>query len=374
MIIAIDGNEANIDNRVGVHQMAFKILWGLYKLEDKKRRGNQYMVYLKDRPAKTLPPENSFWKYKVLPGGGFWILRCLTPEIIRHSKPDIFFTPSHYLSPFLPIPKVCMITDLGYLKFSGQFRKYDYWQLKYWTAISIIISKYIISISDATRKDIVRHFPFASRKTKTVHLGHDDEFYNKRISEKFVRRTLKKYRITKKYIVFMSTLKPSKNIEGLLDAFYGVRKINDCQLVIVGKKGWFFDPIFEKVKKLGLGTDVIFTGYLKDQERGAILFGARVFVLPSFWEGFGIDVLNAFSCGVPVVVSNVASLPEVAGKAGIYIDPNDTLSISKGVEKVLNMKPEEYNSQVRLGFNQLEKFSWEKSAEEVLKVLEDHYK
>lgn len=268
------------------------------------------------------------------------------------------------------MPMVCTITDLGYLNFSGQFKKYDYWQLKYWTAISLIVSKYIICISNSTKENIVRHYPFASIKTKVIYLDADRQNYSSKIDKKFVRQTLEKYRIIKKYIVFMSTLKPSKNIEGLLEAYTLVKKKFSVQLVIVGKKGWLYDKIFKKVVNLKLNNYVVFTDYVSVKERAAILSGAKVFVLPSFWEGFGIDVLNAYLCGIPVVVSDVASLPEVAGDAGIYINPEKPESLVAGIEKVLSFSPEEYNKQVERGFKQLQKFSWEKTAREVVKVLE----
>ena len=168
----------------------------------------------------------------------------------------------------------------------------------------------------------------------------------------------------------MSTLKPSKNIEGLIEAFKDVKDRQNYQLVIVGKKGWLYETIFEKINSLGLTNDVLFTDYVNDQERAALLAGAKVLVLPSFWEGFGIDVLNAFICRIPVIVSRVASLPEVAGKAGIYIDPNNIGSITKAINKVIKMSQSEYNKQTELGLKQVEKFSWAKASQETLKIIE----
>jgi len=370
MKIGIDGNEANLENKVGVHQMAFEILWGLYKLEDKNKEGKKYIIYLKNQPNDDMPPERDFWKYKIIPGERLWILLKLIPELYKSKEVEVIFTPSHYVPPISPVPRVCMITDLGYLKFSGQFRKYDYWQLKIWTAISIIVSKYIIAISKSTKKDIVRHYPFASNKIKVVYLGPDDKNYTGKISKSFMKQTLNKYRISKKYVVFMSTLKPSKNIEGLIEAFKDVKDRQNYQLVIVGKKGWLYETIFEKINSLGLTNDVLFTDYVNDQERAALLAGAKVLVLPSFWEGFGIDVLNAFICRIPVIVSRVASLPEVAGKAGIYIDPNNIGSITKAINKVIKMSQSEYNKQTELGLKQVEKFSWAKASQETLKIIE----
>jgi glycosyltransferase involved in cell wall biosynthesis len=374
MIIGIDGNEANVEKRVGVNQMALEILWGLYKLQDKKKPKHKYTIYLKSSPSDKMPPENDSWIYKILPVGKFWILTKLVPELFRNPKPEIFFTPSHYTPPIAPMPRVCMITDLGYLKFSEQFKKRDYWQLKIWTAISIKISKYIIAISEATNKDIVRHYPFARNKTQVVYLAGDNEIISKKVSQKFAQKTLKKYRITKKYLLFLSTLKPNKNVERLIEAYNMLKNNKDYQLVIVGKKGWLYENIFNKVKKLGLSKQVVFTGFVSPEEKIALFKNSYLFTLPSLWEGFGIDVLNAYFLGVPVVISNIASLPEVGGKAAIYVNPKSTKSIARGIEKVLNLDSKGYNKLIKKGYSHIKKFSWDKSAQKVLKILENKAK
>lgn len=372
MIIGIDGNEANLESRVGVHQYAFEILWGIYKLKNSWKNKHKVVVYLKKQPRKDLPPGNESWQYKVLPGSGVWIITKLTPYLLlSKEKPDVFFAPSHYLPPLTALPSVCTIHDLGYLEFSGQFRKYDFWQLKYWSAISIFISKYIIAVSKSTKKDIVRHYPSASKKTLVTHHGYDKKRFNPKISSTFVRRAKKKYSIGKDYVLFIGTLKPSKNLEGLLEAWKTVLKnFPDISLVIAGKKGWLYKTVFEKVEELNLGQSVILTGYISEKEKPALIKGAEAFVLPSFWEGFGMDVLNAMACGTPVVVSRIASLPEVAGKAGIYINPYRIESIAEGIKKVLEMPEKEYNKLVSAGLEQVKKFSWEKTARETMEILE----
>src|SRR3989344_8095970 len=209
MIIGIDGNEANQNERVGVHQYALALLWGLYKLQDTETSDITFMIYLKNAPQSDLPPENSHWKYKIIYGGKVWILTKLMPALMITEKIDVFYSPSHYLPPFSRSPKVFMIHDLGYLKFSEQFKKYDFWQLKYWSAISIIISKYIICPSESTGRDIVRHYPFARKKIKVVPHGYNSSQFHMNISKKIVRLISKKYGITNNYILFLSTLKPS---------------------------------------------------------------------------------------------------------------------------------------------------------------------
>lgn len=376
LVIGIDGNEANVRDRVGVNKYAFEMLWGLKKINKDKPNSHHLIVYLKNEPLNDLPKETNNFKYKVLSGKGLWILTKLTPYLLNNpEKIEILFSPSHYTCPILSIPRVCSIMDLGYLVNSSQFEKTVFWQLKYWTAISIFVSKQILTISEATKKDIVRHYPRALKKTTVTHLGYDSDKYKLNIPENLVRHVKNRHSIVKDYILFVGTLKPSKNIEGLIDA-YSLLTVNKTipnlpQLVIAGKKGWMFDKIYKKVKSLELETKIVFTGFVEEQDKPALIAGAKVFVLPSFWEGFGIDLLSAMACGVPTVVSNVGSIPEVTGNAGIYVDPNDVGSIAKGLEKVLKMDDKEYNRIVRLGINQAKKFSWDECSKKSLEIIEN---
>ena len=370
--IAIDGNEANIPNRVGVNVYAYEIMRGLHKLQDTWKDEYRFIIFLKEKPLPGLPREvKNTWEYRVLPGRGLWILTRLMPYLFfTKDKPNLLFSPSHYTVPFSPIPRVCSIMDLGYLKFSGQFKKIVFWQLKYWSAISIRVSKYIIAISKATRDDIVRHYPFASEKIIVTLLGFDSKKFNSQVSSNDVRRICDKYHIVDDYILYLSTLKPSKNIGGLLEAF---AKINDrelnIKLIIAGKKGWMYEQIFKKVQTLGLTERVVFTDFVPEEDKPALMAGAKVLVCPSFWEGFGMIALEAMAVGTPVVVSDIASFPEVVGKAGILVNPKDPTSIATGIEKVLNMPEKQYNELVARGAAQAKKFSWEKVAKQTLEVF-----
>ena len=372
MIIGIDGNEANIENKVGVNQYCFELLWAFQKLQDEGECKHTIIVYLKSNPLKDLPKPTRSFRYKIIPGGGAWIIKKLMPSLFRETpRPDIFFSPNHYVPPFSPVPRVCSIMDLGYLEFSGQFKKYDFWQLNLWSAYSIYVSKAVIAISNSTKEDIVRHYPFASKKTFVTLLAYDNKKFHTGISPNDVRRVLHKYSIVNDYVLYLSTLKPSKNVVGLLVAWRRVKKgFPDTKLVIAGKKGWLYESIFAKVKELGLTKDVIFTDYVPEEDKPGLIKGAKLFVLPSFWEGFGLDALNAMASGVPVVVSNIASLPEVVGRAGILVDPHRVKSIEKGLKKVLSLPQAQYNTLVEAGIKQARKFSWEKTARETLQILE----
>lgn len=375
MIIGIDGNEANIEKRVGVNEYAHKLIINLHKLQDEWKDRHEVVVYLKNPPI-NLPKETAHFKYKVLSGGSVWIITKLMPHLMTtDDKPDVFFAPSHYLPPIANLPMVCSIMDLGYLESSGQFTTYDYWQLKLWTARSINISNKVIAISSATKDDIVDHYSKAKKKVVVTPLGYDNTLYKKGIATSKIKSVYAKYKLDVmgfgKYILFLGTLKPSKNIEGIVEGFSKISKnYPEVGLVIAGKKGWLYEQIFEKVKKLNLDDKVVFTGFIDEEDKPSLIKGAEIFAIPSFWEGFGLDVLSAMAVGTPVLTSDKGSLPEVAGKAAIYVNPDKPSSIAKGMEKILNMNQYEKEKLINKGYEQANKFSWEKTARETLKVLE----
>lgn len=373
MNIGIDGNEANVKNRLGVNKYAFEIIWGLYKLTGNKPYQDNLIVYLKNRPLFDLPKERSNFRYKIIPGRGLWILTKLTPYLFNNpDRLNVLFSPSHYMPPILTIPGICSIMDLGYLKFSGQFKKRTLWQLKYWSAISIFVSKQVLTISESSRQDIVRHYPFASKKITVTHLGVDENKTKIKISNNLVRQIKSRYSIVGDYILYLGTLKPSKNIKGLIKAFSKiVRHRSNIKLVIAGKKGWMYEDIFNLVKSLKLEGKIIFTGFFPEKDKLTLISASNVFALPSFWEGFGLDVLNSMACGVPVVVSNVGSLPEIVKDAGIMVDPNDIDSIENGINRVLNMNKLEYNRLVQKGILRARKFSWEECSKKTLEIIKN---
>lgn len=373
IIIGIDGNEANERHRVGVHQYAYEILWAIYNQEKARKGRYSFIIYLKNKPLDDLPKENALWEYEIIPGNRLWIVTRLMKYLLVNKRPDIFISPSHYLIPFATFPQICTIHDLGYLKFSGQFKKYDFWQLKYWSAISIYISKYIIAVSNSTKKDIVRHYPSARKKTKVILHGYDKRRFNNEIDLDVVRQVKKKYKIKGDYLLSLGTLKPSKNLEGLVEAYsLLLKKKRDIKvsLVIAGKKGWLFDSIFEKVKKLKLENNVIFTDFVDEKDKPALYKGAKLLVSPSYWEGFGMHIIEAMACGTPALAGKVASIPEVGGKAVVYVNPKKVRSIYSGMAKVLSMSDKRYNMLVEKSLERVKIFSWNKAAKEVLDLVE----
>ena len=173
------------------------------------------------------------------------------------------------------------------------------------------------------------------------------------------------------YILFLGTLEPRKNVDGLIRAYERlVRQLDITEkLVIVGKRGRFYEEIFDLVRQLKLGNRVIFTGYVSDTVKVDLYNGAVCFAYPSHYEGFGLPVLEALACGVPVITSNVSSLPEIIGDAGLLVDPTDDMQLADAIGRVL-CDPVLRADLSAKGQQRASHFSWARCAQETLCVWE----
>lgn len=369
MLIGIDANEANQRNRVGIGQFAYNVLKGLEKIDKK----NSYILYLKQPPLPDLPKERGGWQYRVFGPGKLWTQVGLPIKLFtQKEKLDIFFSPSHYAPRFSPFPTVISIMDLGHHRHPEQFAKKDLYQLTQWEKYSVKNSSAIITISEFSKSEIIKIYKYPAERITVAHPGYDEPRTANR--ESGIKGIEKKYGIKGKYFLYLGTLKPNKNIEGLIEAFNILTKTyyqKPVALVVAGKKGWLYETIFEKVKRLGLENRVIFTGFLAEEEKPYLIAGAEAFVLPSFYEGFGIPVLEAMSLGVPVITSNAASMPEVGGEAAFYCDPKSPRDIAQAMRKVLGLKKSQRDEIIAKSRQQAKKFSWENCCQKVLAALEN---
>ena len=373
MLIGIDGNEANVINRVGSNVYAFELLWNIFNIQRKSEKKIRFKIYLKKAPLGDLPKKGDWWQYKILkPSALFTQLRLPLQLYLEKKKPDVFFTPGHYAPRVSPVPTVISIMDLAFLRFPGQFRRKDLYQLINWTKYSVNNASHIFTISEFSKKEIIYFYNYPKEKITVTYPGTN----NSKIQIPKSKTKIKNLKLKiKNYFLYIGTLQPRKNLITLIEAF---KKINSSQnselsklkLVIVGKKGWMYEEIFGKVKQLGLEDKVIFTGFVPEEEKTALLKNAIAYVLPSLYEGFGIPVIEAMQAGCPVVISRNSSLPEVGGEAAEYIqNPQKADSIQKSMQKMVKLAPEERNKLIKKGYSQAQKFSWEKCAEKTLEIL-----
>ncbi len=189
----------------------------------------------------------------------------------------------------------------------------------------------MLADSAATKADLVRAYGVAADKVHVVHLGRDARLA--RVDDPAALAEVRgRYGVAPRYLLYVGTLQPRKNLGRVVDAFAhiaGAPAAAGVQLVLAGKQGWLYDDLYAQVNRLGLAGRVAFPGYIADDDLPALLSGALAFVYPSLYEGFGIPVLEAGACGVPVITSNTSSLPEVAGDAAILVDPHDVDAIGR---------------------------------------------
>ena len=367
MRIGIDANEANVHTRVGISEYAFQILKKLYDFRKSGRIQHEFVIYLKSRPLETLPEESVWWKYRVVKPSKLWTQIGLPFHLVTTlKKPDVFLTLTHYAPRIAPVPTIVSVMDLSFLHFPETFRKNDLFQLTSWTEYSVKRASKVITISQSSKDDIIKHYHVPNEKVQVVHLGLKElSMENKSVD-------LKEFGVAKKYILYVGTLQPRKNIARLIEAYSKLDPSvkNDYQLVVIGQKGWLYEDILSAPDKFKVGDDVLFLDYVKDADLPAFYRQAEVFVLPSLYEGFGLPVLEAMRYDCPVITSNVSSLPEAGGDAALYVDPEDVDDIKKAIEKVLT--DETLRKQmIEKGRVHYKKFTWEKAASEVLEAIEE---
>ncbi|MCD6109683.1 glycosyltransferase family 4 protein [bacterium] len=233
------------------------------------------------------------------------------------------------------------------------------------------IKKYadaILTNSNHTKNDIIKYLRIPENKIHVTYFGAHKRF--RHIPDKLeINKTLRKYSIDSPYICYVGTIEPRKNLINLLKAFKHLKtkKKIPHKLVLVGKDGWFFEEIYKTIEKLDLKNDIIRTGFTPDEDIPFLLNGAETFIYPSFYEGFGLPVLEALACGVPTITSNNSSLPEVGENAVKYVNPEDPIDIANKMFEFLNSKDEQ-KKYSELAIKQASKFSWESCAKETLKV------
>ena len=229
-------------------------------------------------------------------------------------------------------------------------------------------SDLILTISESAKSDIIKHFNVDEKKIEIVTPGIDLEKYLHNYTDIELENVRKKYKLPENYILYLGTIEPRKNIERTIKAFIKYKKEvkDDLKFVIVGGKGWKYDNIMKLIESMG--TDIILTGYIDEEDKIPIYKLAQLFAFPSLYEGFGMPVLEAMAAGVPVVTSNVSSLPEVAGDAAILVNPLNEDEIFEAYKKILSDKKLQLEM-IEKGLEQAKKFEWKESA----KVLEQIY-
>lgn len=364
MLIGIDASRAATAHRTGTEWYSLRVIQGLLRLAEARHRVRLYS-------NGPLPPELfPGAEARSIPFRRLWTHARLSAEMLLH-RPDALFVPAHVLPLIHPRASVVTVHDLGYLYYPEAHRDADRRYLDWSTRWNAAQAAAVLADSEATKADLVRAYGARPEKIHVVYLGRDERI--SRVSNPLRLAEIRaRYDLAQRYFLYMGTLQPRKNLERVVQAFEAIcgrPELADMQLVLAGRKGWLYDSLFARVERAGLGERIVFPGYIPEEDVPALLSAAAAFVFPSLYEGFGIPVLEAGGCGVPVITSNTSSLPEVAGDAALLVDPHDVDAVADAMYRVVT-DPALAAELTRRGHENVKRFSWEKCARETLAVLE----
>ena len=221
---------------------------------------------------------------------------------------------------------------------------------------------HLLTVSEFSKSEMVSYLKLDPSRITVVPNGVDFSRFHTGYSVERIQEVSKKLGLDGDYFLYLGTLEPRKNIPRLIEAYALLqKKLGKVPLlVLAGRKGWLYESIFERVKELGLEKDVIFAGYVSNEDTPPLMAGAKAFVFPSLYEGFGMPPLEAMACGTPVIVANTASLPEVVGDSGLYVDPFDIESMVEAMERIV-LDAELCKRLSLSGIEHASQFTWDNS-------------
>lgn len=362
MKIGIDASRSFRLQRTGIEEYSYQIIMHLRK----ELRTDEVLLYIrKNQKVNFDLPTN--WKIKVIRWPRFWTQIGLSLEMMLHPV-DVLFIPAH----IVPIihPRNTLVTVHG-LEYEMMPEAYSFWG-RFYMKISIKKScqwaKKIIAVSENTKGDLMRLYNVSEDKIKVIGEGVSENFKFKILNLK--SNLNDKILIYKPYLLYIGRLEERKNVAGILETFKILKEKYKIphSLVLAGAPGYGYESIKYHVSSIKYQEDIILTGFISEEEKWQLLSNADVFLFPSFYEGFGLPVLEAQSVGVPVVTSSVSSLPEVAGVGAAYCDPHDPNAIVEATYRLIS--DESYkNAIIEKGHENANGFSWERCADSIAKLL-----
>lgn len=367
MLIGIDASPLNRHHKTGTEWYTHHLILNLAKIDP----FNEYLLYCREPLKEEFMELPANFKIKVLswPINKFWTQGRLSLEMLMR-PPDVLFVPAQALPVICPKKVITTVHDIGFERFPEYYSNFARRYLRFSTKFALKKATKIIAVSNFTKKELIDVYRADKNKIEVIYNGYN-QLYQKDKSPSVSQNILTKLKIKKPFILSIGRLEKKKNTLNIVKAFSILAKEPEffsLQLILVGQGGLGFAEIEEEIKKSGVTSRIILTSWLNDRILTGLLKKAEVFVFPSFYEGFGIPIVEAMASGVPVVTSNVASCPEIADQAALTVDPNDSSAIARAIKKILSDK-ELKNELVKRAEERIKTFDWQKCAQETLKVI-----
>jgi len=359
---------AAVHHRAGLGRYAESLAHGLAALIPDQlalfynaEQGIEPLAGLAGLPASTVALGYKPWRMLVWAGQlariGF---NRLTPGA------TLFHATEHLLLPLRDVPTVLTVHDLIFRHLPQHHKPLNRWYLNLTLPLYCRRATHIIAVSAQTRRDLSAAYRLPAEKITVIHEAADPCFCPQ--PPETVAAARARYRLPERYLLFVGTIEPRKNLGRLLQAFERLHeaRLTDA-LVIVGQRGWLYDDFFAALENSPARQAVIFPGFVPDADLPAVYAGAQALAFPSLFEGFGLPVLEAMACGTPVVCSNTSSLPEVVGEAALLVDPTDVDALADALTRVLRddaLRRELWQK----GWAQVQHFTWQETARRTLAV------
>jgi len=306
----------------------------------------------------------------------FWTQLKL-PRLLKQDMPSVLWMPLHNIPLWRPkgIKTVITIHDLAFKLFPDLFPPKDLFMLNRLTAMAVKSADRIIAISHSTARDITEIYGVPPHKIRVIYHGYNENLFHLPSKEEKdqVESVKIKYRIAPKakYLIFVGALQPRKNLGILVTAFERLKTLHtfrDWKLVLAGSDAWLVDDLKKQIATSIWKKDIIMTGNFTIADLPYLLWGAEIFVFPSLYEGFGIPILEAMACGVPVVTAKNSSLVEVAGNNAVYFDASRIDDLASSI-KELESSPEKKKDLIKGGLEWAKRFNWDETAKKTYEFL-----
>ena len=360
--------------RAGVGHYTYHLVRALLDLD----QDNDYVLFFDYRMPREATQEFvqantriSFFPFssygKFLP---FAYSHMLVSAAVLKHRLHVFHGPANTVPLAYPKRSVITLHDLAIYRHPEWFPS-QVFSTRLLVPQSVRKAKHIIAVSKATKGDLQELFNVPSKKISVIPEAASTELLelNDRLHD--VR---KKYKLPGRYLLFVGTIEPRKNLQVLLEAWARLQQmrpeaVKDTQLVLAGGVGYLGEPIIALIKKMKLNETVRHIGYVSHNHKILLMQQAAGFIFPTLYEGFGLPVLEAMQLGVPVITTNTSSIPEVTGSAALLVEPSDVEDIAQAMKRVLT-DPKQSKRMVTAGLVQAKKFSWQKTAEQTLAVYQ----
>jgi glycosyltransferase involved in cell wall biosynthesis len=404
MIIGIDASRANRDFKTGTEWYSYYLIKNFLDLD----KDNKFVLYSDKRLSESFLrdlkiDERDNVEVRILrwPFKFFWTLGRMSIEMI-FNRPDILFVPAHVIPFFSPKRTVTTIHDVGFLNNTGLyssdvvvfesniFKKItrffvriftlgkfnlgssDY--LKWSTIFALKNAKKIITVSNFTKKEILSNYKEAKEdKIVAIYNGYNNNLYRKIDDQEELNEILLKYGVKGKYFLYVGRIEKKKNIKTLLQAFYSFKEINKerkYKLVLVGNIGYGYEDLKYLMEELDISDDVIMLGWVDEADMPHIFNASRAFIFPSLYEGFGIPIIQAMACGVPVIASDIDVFKEIGGDIPVFFERLSEEDLYFKME-LIESDEEGRRKVIERGLKHVNNFSWEKCAKETLKEIKN---